>query len=338
MAAARGDIVGLLHDGTLAGRGWLDVAARHLDDETIAAIGPKLVRDGRYLELTIDEAAARREDEDGEGRSELVSAVVAGNDVLGDIVGTAVQPPAGDGPSASRAARAGAPAAGVASVQRGEPFYAPLPEGGGGVDVLVNGEPVRPRRVLDLLQSAGLYLAPDGSVGDIAVDCPDGERFDAPEERFGLRTTALVFARDTWRRVGPFEPRFGSSYEDCDWCWRARLLGLRLIFDPGAQVRVRQAATDGRLPGDARGPASDPEELGRIMALVRNAPLRVATAQVWGRRAVSRGEFRRVTARAVPLSYVARARSRRRWVLRPEDVFERWAGVDAPSRVARQKR
>ncbi len=50
----------------------------------------------------------------------------------------------------------------------------------------------------------------------------------------GFTVTANLFVRrDLFDRVGPF--RTGLS-EDVDWCWRARDIGARLIYSPGAGV------------------------------------------------------------------------------------------------------
>jgi len=46
-----------------------------------------------------------------------------------------------------------------------------------------------------------------------------------------LAGLCLMFSRETWQRVGPFDECFGhGNYEDDDFCLRARLLGYRLVI------------------------------------------------------------------------------------------------------------
>jgi GT2 family glycosyltransferase len=46
-----------------------------------------------------------------------------------------------------------------------------------------------------------------------------------------LAGLCLMFSRQTWQQIGPFDERFGlGNYEDDDFCLRARLLGLRLVI------------------------------------------------------------------------------------------------------------
>ena len=105
----------------------------------------------------------------------------------------------------------------------------------------LNFEPVRASRVVDLLSSAGSYLREDGSVGDIGAATPNAERLDVTEERFALGVGALVTTVDVLGKIGDFEERYRTGYDDTDWLLEGRLMGLRMFYDPAATVR--RAAT-----------------------------------------------------------------------------------------------
>ncbi len=45
---------------------------------------------------------------------------------------------------------------------------------------------------------------------------------------------ALMLRRDTWDRLGGFEPEYFAFHEDADLCWRAHQLGLRVVYAPQA--------------------------------------------------------------------------------------------------------
>ena len=90
-------------------------------------------------------------------------------------------------------------------------------------------------------------------------------------------------------------PQFFAYNEDTDWCLRARLAGLRILYDPDASVRHRLSAT-------SQGPSSPMVRLlaqrNALLCLVRNAPLGVARHFLW---------------LALHEDPAARAPARRRW-------------------------
>ena len=160
-------------------------------------------------------------------------------------------------------------------------FYVPIPENqepGGGVSPAVpelelNGEPTPLRRVVDLVNSAGAYLRRDGYAGDCGADLPDDERWSLPRECFAAPGTALVTTASVLERVGPLEGGFFAYYEDTDWCWRARLQGYRIMYEPAPTLRhVRGQTSGGTLAARTRFLA----ERNRILTLARCGPLPLA--------------------------------------------------------------
>jgi GT2 family glycosyltransferase len=203
------------------------------------------------------------------------------------------------------------------------PFYVPV--GAADDEVTVDGQPTPPGPTCLLVNSAGMYLRTDGYAGDIGIATPDDGRWDGSADRFGVSFTAVAFRRSTWDRVGPLAGPYFAYYEDVDWCWRARLAGLRLRYEPGCTVAHRWSATSGGATGPGVRVLA---ESNRTLTVVRNAPREVAVSHL--RRRWSDGPDFGVRARAarrLPWAAATRAASHRRvWARTPEDVWRDWAG------------
>jgi hypothetical protein len=205
------------------------------------------------------------------------------------------------------------------------PIYVPVPEEAKGAAVTVNGEPVAVEQLVDLVSNAGSYLSGRGHGGDYGFAAPDDGRFDAVAEHFATTGAAMVTRSETVARLGAFAESFFAYYEDFDWCWRARLAGLRLVYDPSAVVRHVGGASTG-------GPASDRVRYlaarNRMQTLARNAPLPVLWSEL--RSKVDRPESgmalplaKRVTQGLLERRSLARHRRRE-----PSEIWRDWAGRD----------
>ncbi len=325
VATAQADVVALLNDDAIAGEGWLEAARRVLLSCDVAAVAPRVLLAHRFGEVVLDDKVHYAP---GDGRPlgrRVNSATLAGHDVLGSLLGPGVH--------------------GLEQGSDGErwrwtagqrPIYVPMPDAREpeaeisfeGAELLINGEPEPIRRVVDLVNSAGAYLRRDGYAGDCGADLPDEGRWGRARECFSVSGTALVTTAAVLATVGPFESSYFAYYEDTDWCWRARLLGYKIMYDPASTVRhVRGQTSGGVLAARTRFLA----ERNRILTLARSAPLPLALGEA--RRKWSGGGDDGV-AEALPHVFPAalaqRARLRRRWALGSRDVYERWAGVDAP--------
>lgn len=320
---ATGDVIAFLNDDARAGEGWLESAAAALEDPTVAAVGPKVVLSGRFLEVLLDDEPWWAPNDARPLGRKLVSVTLSGKQVLPYILGPGVHrmetepDPEGSGEIRWRW-----------TTGRPHPFYVPLPAGSGQVELVVNGDAVRPARVVDLVNSVGSYLRSDGYVGDIGADCADDEGYDTWEERFALTGAALVTTREVIEKVGSFEDRFFAYYEDTDWCWRARLQGYRLLFDPTVTVRHERGATSG---GVLSRRVQFLLERNRLLTLLRNAPAGLAARESWKKRHGGGDDgVAEVIPRFLPRVLAERAALSRSWVLSPREVAERWAGVDVP--------
>ena len=332
VASARGDVVALLNDDAVAGPTWLESATRLLSSAEVAAVTPRLLLARRFAEIVLDDDEHWAPGDARPLGRRLSSATLDGEDVLSFLAGPGVhQLEEGAGGERWRwtAGRL--------------PFYAPIreePELAGAepgrqesrvtteLELVLGGEPVPVRRVVDLVNSAGSYLRRDGYAGDCGADLPDDDRWGLSRECFAATGAALVTTAAALARVGSFERSFFAYYEDTDWCWRARLQGYRIIYDPAATVRhVRGLTSGGSLAGRTRFLA----ERNRLLTLARCAPLRVAAREAKRKWTGGRDDGVAGTlARSLPAALTQRAHLRRSWVVGCREVYERWAGVDVP--------
>ena len=163
--------------------------------------------------------------------------------------------------------------------------------------------------------------------GEYGLGAPDDGRFDHPAERFGFSATAPVMRAGTFDRLGAMAPQFFAYNEDTDWCLRARLAGMKILYEPSATVRHRLSATSGG--------ASSPmvrflAQRNALLCLVRNAPWGVARDVLWRRLHEDHGpDLRRAVLSQLPAALAARARMQRLRTMSRRAVWERWAGADA---------
>ena len=310
---ARGELIALLNDDATARPGWLASAAAALEDPEVAAVGPKLVLTGLFRQVCLTGPGWRAPGDPRLLGQRVSSVRVDGKECLERATG----------PGLHRLETAGAQrwrwTAGEAC------WYVPVPTVASAVSV--NGEPLDPGPVVRLVNSAGLFLDHRGYSGDIGMGAPDDGRFDTACERFGVSGAAFVTRASTWRAVGEMAPRYFAYYEDVDWCWRALLLGYRVVYDPGAAVDHRRSASSG---GEHRENVRVLAERNRTLTMVRNGPgpevLRALRARLRGG---SDGGVREAALAGLPWALASRASARSRWKLSPAEVWSRWAGVDS---------
>jgi GT2 family glycosyltransferase len=353
VASARGDVVALLNDDAVVCPSWLDGSKRLLAAGDVAAVAPRILLARRFAEIVLDDEEHRAVGDDRVLGRRLTSARLDGEDVLSALVGPGVHrleqgsagerwrwtagrlpfyAPIGEEPELSggsslRAEASPAGDRGGPSPVGEEPKEAnrrPAEQ----LELVLDGEPVRIRRIVDLVNSAGSYLRKDGYAGDCGADLPDDDRWNLPRECFAVSGAALVTTASALARVGPFERSYFAYYEDTDWCWRARLQGYRIMYDPACTVRhVRGQTSGGTLADRTRFLA----ERNRLLTLVRCAPLGLAVREA--KRKWSGGGDDGVAttlARALPIALAQRVRLRRNWVVACGEVYDRWAGVDVP--------
>ena len=318
LRVARGDVVALLNDDAMAEPGWLASAERVLADPGVAVVAPKLVFALPFAEVRFDDDPRFVGGDPRPLGRALRTATIAGVDVLPLLVGPGVHRleqgvlDGVEGPWRWTAGR--------------EPIRLALEPEWDPADLRINGEPAPASGTVRLVNNAGSYLSTRGWAGDFGYLSPDDGRFDEPAERFGACGGAMVTTAATLARVGPLAASFFAYYEDVDWCWRARLAGLRARYEPSGVVRhVGSVTTGGPLAPWVKALAAR----NRLLTLARNAPLGVAAAEVRAAlRSPDEPGLRRTLAGHLPRALATRPALARRRRLPPAAVWERWAGAD----------
>jgi GT2 family glycosyltransferase len=79
----------------------------------------------------------------------------------------------------------------------------------------------------------------------------DQGQYDRVREVMFVSSCAMLVSRGTWERIGLPDERLDTSFEDLDFCWRARMAGFRVLMTPLAEVRHRNAGERGERPGSS---------------------------------------------------------------------------------------
>jgi N-acetylglucosaminyl-diphospho-decaprenol L-rhamnosyltransferase len=311
----RTDLVALLNDDAVAGPGWLDRAASVLVAPDVAAVTPKIRMAGWYREVSLDDPVLRVDDDRRRLGRRIESVRSGGVEVLDGLAGVGIHDPELD---------PGEPVSLWRWTVPGRPFYVPVADPDS--EVRVNGERLEPGPICRLLNKAGSYLRTDGQLGDHGAESPDDGRWDEPAERFFASGTAMVTRNETFQRLGGLADPFFAYYEDGDWSWRARLAGMRVLYDPGAVVDHRVSATSG---GTQSKWVQHLAARNRVLCLIRNAPGWVATAALRQRWHEGPGDgVRRDVMNHTAWAALSRPRLARLWTRSPAEVWNAWAGVD----------
>jgi GT2 family glycosyltransferase len=88
--------------------------------------------------------------------------------------------------------------------------------------------------------------APYADRGDL-----DQEQHDAVRDVFAVPGACTLVRADLFAHLGGFDPGIDLLGEDLDLCWRAHLVGARVVVAPAARVRHREVLTERRPDIDA---------------------------------------------------------------------------------------
>jgi GT2 family glycosyltransferase len=316
IATAHGDVIALLNDDAIAGPSWLDGAARLLGRGDVAAVAPKLLLAQRFAEYVLDDDEHFAQGDVRPLGRQVRSASAGGREVLGELVGAGVHGvEVSDGDHWRWTAGC-------------RPFYLALGDDAEPAELIVDGATVSPTRCVELVNSAGSYLRRDGYAGDCGADEPDDGQWNARRECFAASGAALVTTAAVLGKVGLLTPSYFAYYEDTEWCWRARLAGFSIWYEPTLSVRHVRGLTSG---GTSAERVQFLAERNRLVTLARCAPLRVAFSEARAKRSGGGSDgVAEVLPKAVLSALGQRLAMRRRWKLSAREVFERWAGVDVP--------
>jgi GT2 family glycosyltransferase len=76
----------------------------------------------------------------------------------------------------------------------------------------------------------------------------DQEQHDAVRDVFFVSSAAMLVRADLFHSLGGFDPDTFPGADDVDLCWRARLVGARVLVSPDARVRHRRATMQDERP------------------------------------------------------------------------------------------
>lgn len=110
------------------------------------------------------------------------------------------------------------------------------------------------------LNGLGNYVGPFSWGTDIGLGHLDLGQFDRWEEIPSACFAATLIPRSAWDKVGPLDEGFPLYYEDAEWCYRARSLGMIIRSAPQAVVFH---AFGGRRPSGQADPLT-PRKLERV--------------------------------------------------------------------------
>jgi GT2 family glycosyltransferase len=92
----------------------------------------------------------------------------------------------------------------------------------------------RPERLLEV----GLVVDKTGDTSPIAERGElDQEQHDAVRDVFAVSNTCMLVRSDLFSALGGFDPVMGDHGADVDLCWRAQVIGGRVLVAPAARVR-----------------------------------------------------------------------------------------------------
>lgn len=161
--------------------------------------------------------------------------------------------------------------------------------------------------------AGGVINWQQGFTCNLGADQEDRGQFEEVQPVDFLAGCALLIKRETWERVGPFDPRFFMYWEEVDWCVRARRAHYELLLVPEARMwhktlphqshspyvlyymtRNRFLFLRKHLPFSQRIGALSRCAWGTLLTIVgflRNGERSQARAMVWGLLDFLRGKF-----------------------------------------------
>jgi GT2 family glycosyltransferase len=101
---------------------------------------------------------------------------------------------------------------------------------------------------------------------------PDQEQYDAVRDVFVAPGGCTLVRADLFASLGGFDPQISMFGEDLDLCWRAQVVGARVIVAPNARVRHFEAASAGQR--GVLGARAEPATGRELVDIVRPLQLR----------------------------------------------------------------
>ena len=174
------------------------------------------------------------------------------------------------------------------------------------------------------LLHVGMMVDPGGSVVDrVHADEVDHGQLDAVRDVFVAPGGFTLVRSDLFEQLGGFDPTISLMGEDLDLCWRAQLVGARVIVAPDAVVRHREELASGARPVDQElvappGTASDGSRPPVTLRELQRRHELLAVAKCYGRLSLWRflPQLMLLAAAEITVAELAGDRGRGRAVLR----------------------
>lgn len=99
----------------------------------------------------------------------------------------------------------------------------------------------------NFLNSLGNYVGPKDWGSDCYIGYVDFGQFDRLSEMSSVCLAAGLVRRSFLKEIGYIDESFKMYYEDVDWCWRAQLLGYKVLVCPESVVYHKFGATSSTL-------------------------------------------------------------------------------------------
>lgn len=105
-------------------------------------------------------------------------------------------------------------------------------------------------RIMDkptLLDNAGSFLTISGFLEHWGYLQKDGPEFNKKRDILSAKGACLFTRQDLVKKIGLFDPDFGSYFEETDYCWRVWLVGFKVQYCPISEIRHKVGFTSKRM-------------------------------------------------------------------------------------------
>ncbi len=86
------------------------------------------------------------------------------------------------------------------------------------------------------LDNAGTFLTRTGFLQHWGYGQKDSDEFDKERVIFSAKGACLLTRKSVVQKVGLFDEKFGSYFEESDFCWRVWLAGLKVLYYPKTHI------------------------------------------------------------------------------------------------------
>lgn len=97
------------------------------------------------------------------------------------------------------------------------------------------------------LDNAGSYFTKIGFLKHRGFLKKDGEEYNTELEVFSVKGACMIIRKEVIEKIGLFDERFFSYFEESDFCWRVHLAGFKVLYYPKTFIYHKVGFTIKRL-------------------------------------------------------------------------------------------